>query len=74
MVALMKMLAHAHSGGELEVMGLLQGRVSEDTFIVADVFALPVEGTETRVCAGAEANEYINNYVECMESLRRKED
>ena len=53
---------------------MVQGRVDEDSFIVTDVFALPVEGTETRVCAGEEANEYINDYVECMESLRRKEE
>ena len=55
-------------------MGLLQGRVCDNTFIVSDVFGLPVEGTETRVCAGNDANVYINDYVENMESVRRKEN
>jgi hypothetical protein len=32
-------------------MGLMQGKVQGDTFIVIDSFALPVEGTETRVNA-----------------------
>jgi COP9 signalosome complex subunit 5 len=74
LIALMKMLSHSHSGDELEVMGLLQGRVCDNTFIVSDVFGLPVEGTETRVCAGNDANVYINDYVENMESVRRKEN
>ncbi len=34
-----------------QVMGILQGKMSGDTFIVIDSFALPVEGTETRVNA-----------------------
>lgn len=32
-------------------MGLMQGKVQGDTFVVIDSFALPVEGTETRVNA-----------------------
>lgn len=32
--------------------------------IVVDAFALPVEGTETRVNAGAEAFEYMVQYME----------
>jgi COP9 signalosome complex subunit 5 len=35
---------HARSGGNLEVMGLVQGRVDANTLIVLDSFALPVEG------------------------------
>ena len=38
------MVTHARSGGDLEVMGMLQGRVEAHTFYVVDVFALPVEG------------------------------
>ena len=38
-------------------MGMLQGKTIGDTFVVMDVFALPVEGTETRVNAQAEAYE-----------------
>ena len=55
---------HAKSGGNLEIMGMLQGKVHQDTFIVIDVFALPVEGTETRVNAQAEAYEYIVDFAE----------
>lgn len=43
-------------------MGLLQGKVQNDTFIVIDSFALPVEGTETRVNAQAEAYEYMVDF------------
>lgn len=34
-----------------------------DTMIVMDAFALPVEGTETRVNAAAEGYEYMVEYV-----------
>ncbi|KAH7118169.1 hypothetical protein B0J13DRAFT_458495, partial [Dactylonectria estremocensis] len=43
-VALIKMTMHARSGGNLEVMGLMQGYIDEDTFIVTDAFRLPVVG------------------------------
>ncbi|KAK7953567.1 Mov34-domain-containing protein [Apiospora saccharicola] len=62
-VALIKMVMHARSGGEIEVMGLMQGYVSGDTFIVTDAFGLPVEGTETRVNAQGDANEYMIEYL-----------
>ena len=42
---------HARSGGDIEVMGLMLGKFTEHTFHVMDVFALPVEGCETRVNA-----------------------
>ena len=44
---------HARSGGDIEVMGMLQGKVEANTFIVMDTFPLPVEASETRVNAGA---------------------
>ena len=44
---------HARSGGDIEVMGMLQGKIEANTFIVTDSFPLPVEATETRVNAGA---------------------
>lgn len=58
-------------------MGMLQGKADKgeffnlllflinelDSFIIFDCFALPVQGTETRVNAGAEANEYIGQYL-----------
>lgn len=55
---------HARSGGPLEVMGLMLGKVDGDTMIVMDSFALPVEGTETRVNAQAAAYEYMTQYIE----------
>ena len=63
-LALLKMAMHAKSGGNLEIMGLLQGKIQGDTFIVIDAFALPVEGTETRVNAQAEAYEYMIDFAE----------
>jgi len=70
-VALLKMVMHARSGGSLEVMGLMQGKISGDTFIVTDAFRLPVEGTETRVNASDEANEYVIQYLQsCRENGR----
>ncbi len=45
-------------------MGILQGKVQGDTFIVIDSFALPVEGTETRVNAQAEAYEYMVDFLD----------
>lgn len=46
------------------MMGLMQGKVAGDTFIVTDAFRLPVEGTETRVNAGEEALTYIVEYLQ----------
>ena len=63
-LALLKMAMHAKSGGNIEVMGVMQGKVLDDTFIVMDAFALPVEGTETRVNAQAEAYEYMVDFLE----------
>lgn len=45
-------------------MGLMQGKIAGDTFIVTDAFRLPVEGTETRVNAQDEANEYMVAYTQ----------
>jgi COP9 signalosome complex subunit 5 len=45
-------------------MGMLQGKAIDDTFIVVDSFALPVEGTETRVNAAEGAYEYLATYPE----------
>jgi len=50
--ALIKMVMHTKSGGDIEVMGMMQGKVLGDTFYIMDSFALPVEATETRVNAG----------------------
>ena len=61
-LALLKMVVHARSGGTIEVMGVMQGKTDGDCFIVMDAFALPVEGTETRVNAQADAYEYMVDY------------
>ncbi|KAK2599184.1 COP9 signalosome catalytic subunit rri1 [Conoideocrella luteorostrata] len=73
-MALMKMTMHARSGGDLEVMGLMQGYVDGDTFIVTDAFRLPVEGTETRVNVQDEANEYIIEYLDSCRRQGRQEN
>ena len=62
-VALIKMVMHARSGGDIEVMGLMLGYVEHETFVVTDALRLPVEGTETRVNAQSEADEYMVNYL-----------
>jgi COP9 signalosome complex subunit 5 len=57
------MVMHARSGGSLEVMGLMLGKIEAHTFVVTDAFRLPVEGTETRVNAQDEANEYMVEFL-----------
>lgn len=64
---------HAVSGGNIEVMGMLQGRVDGPTFYVMDAFALPVEGTEVRVNAAVEAYEYMVDYLELIKQVGRHE-
>lgn len=54
---------HAKSGGDIEIMGLMQGKVVGREMIITDAFALPVEGTETRVNAASEGYEYMVQYV-----------
>lgn len=73
-VALLKMVMHARSGGSIEVMGLMQGKISGDTFIVTDAFRLPVEGTETRVNAQDEANEYMVTYLQACRDQGKLEN
>lgn len=71
-LALLKMVMHSRSGGNLEVMGLLLGKVDGNTMIVMDSFALPVEGTETRVNAQAQAYEYMAAYTESAKQVCQK--
>ena len=73
-VALLKMVMHARSGGSIEVMGLMQGKIEGDTFVVTDAFRLPVEGTETRVNAADEANEYMAQYITSCRDNGRMEN
>uniref|UniRef100_A0A8C9S0T1 COP9 signalosome complex subunit 5 n=1 Tax=Scleropages formosus TaxID=113540 RepID=A0A8C9S0T1_SCLFO len=73
-LALLKMVMHARSGGNLEVMGLMLGKVDGATMIIMDSFALPVEGTETRVNAQAAAYEYMTVYIENAKLVGRLEN
>jgi COP9 signalosome complex subunit 5 len=68
------MVIHADSGGDIEVMGLMTGKVVGDSLIIMDAFALPVEGTETRVNAQAEAYEYMVNYMAKNQEMGRMEN
>ncbi|EPQ30993.1 uncharacterized protein PFL1_01182 [Pseudozyma flocculosa PF-1] len=75
-VALIKMVMHARSGGIYEIMGLMQGKidVATQTIYVMDAFALPVQGTETRVNAQNEANEFMVEYLESSKRVGRLEN
>ena len=78
-LALVKMVMHARGGGSLEVMGLMTGKIDPDdsrgpTMIVMDVFALPVEGTETRVNAQADAYEYMVEFLSTAKEAGRLEN
>jgi COP9 signalosome complex subunit 5 len=73
-LALLKMVMHSRSGGRLEVMGLMLGKIDGPTMVVMDVFALPVEGTETRVNAQAGAYEYMSLYIESAKKVGRHEN
>ncbi|CAH1443492.1 COP9 signalosome complex subunit 5a [Lactuca sativa] len=73
-LALLKMVVHARSGGTIEVMGLMQGKTDGDAIIVMDAFALPVEGTETRVNAQADAYEYMVDYSQTNKQAGRLEN
>ncbi|TLD31620.1 hypothetical protein PspLS_02041 [Pyricularia sp. CBS 133598] len=73
-IALIKMVMHARSGGSLEVMGMMQGYVDGTALVVTDAFRLPVEGTETRVNAHDEANEYLVEYLRLSREQGRLEN
>jgi COP9 signalosome complex subunit 5 len=73
-LSLLKMVMHARSGGRKEVMGLMQGRIEPNTMIIIDVFALPVEGTETQVSAQESAYNYMFSYLELIKKVGRVEN
>ncbi|KAI9217496.1 JAB1/Mov34/MPN/PAD-1 ubiquitin protease-domain-containing protein [Blastocladiella britannica] len=73
-IAVIKMVIHARRGGSLEVMGLMHGKVMGDALVVMDAFALPVEGTETRVNAQQEAYEYMVQFQDLSSRMGRKEN
>jgi COP9 signalosome complex subunit 5 len=73
-IALIKMVIHARSGVPHEIMGLMQGKVIDRSLVIMDSFALPVQGTETRVNAANEANEYMVEYIQGSEKAGRLEN
>lgn len=68
------MVMHARSGGSIEIMGLMQGYTDGDTIVVTDAFGLPVEGTETRVNAQDDANEYMIQYLQLSRDQGSREE
>merc|ERR1719197_308619 len=69
------MTMHAHQGGDLEIMGLLLGTITEDgTMIVSDSFELPGHGTHTRVNPEAEHYEFLVEYMETCKKVGRLEN
>jgi hypothetical protein len=48
----------------------MQGKVIGNSLVIIDSFALPVQGTETRVNAASEANEYMVEYKNKSERVR----
>ena len=73
-LALLKMVMHAQSGGNIEIMGLMVGKIDGHSVIVMDAFALPVEGTETRVNANLAACEYMVNFQDNAKLVGREEN
>jgi len=78
-LALVKMVMHTRGGGNIEVMGLMQGKIDPDDprgpcLVVLDSFALPVEGTETRVNAQADAYEYMVEFQSLARDAGRLEN
>ena len=67
------MVMHTKSGGNIEVMGLFQGKIIGDTFMVMDSFALPVEASETRVRSTQEGEQYQIDHTEFCEEVNRPE-
>lgn len=72
-LAFVKMSIHAKSGGSIEIMGMLTGKIVGNSIVVMDVYSLPVEGTETRVNAQNEAYEYMVQYLDMLKSVGREE-
>lgn len=55
-------------------MGLMLGYCEHETFIITDALRLPVEGTETRVNAQSEADEYMVKFLERSRQAGRAEN
>lgn len=73
-IALLRMAMHARSGGAIEVMGVMTGKIVGREFVIMDAYPLPVEGTETRVNAMGEGLEYMVQYLESLHAVDRPEN
>ncbi|ODV96715.1 hypothetical protein PACTADRAFT_20899, partial [Pachysolen tannophilus NRRL Y-2460] len=73
-LALLKMTMHARSGGSIEIMGMMTGKIFENSIVVMDCYPLPVEGTETRVNAQSEGYEFMVQYLDNLKKLNRFEN
>ena len=54
-------------------MGLMLGKIDKDCIIIQSSWALPVEGTETRVNAHSQAYEYMSKYMDDIKAVERLE-
>eukprot|EP01098_Paradermamoeba_levis_P013561 TRINITY_DN620_c0_g1_i1.p1 TRINITY_DN620_c0_g1~~TRINITY_DN620_c0_g1_i1.p1 ORF type:complete len:382 (-),score=108.38 TRINITY_DN620_c0_g1_i1:9-1097(-) len=76
-LAMVKMIMHAREGGNLEVLGLLQGKIDGDTMVVVDSFALPLPDgiqLETQVMAGEKSEAWMFDYVDTQRRVGREEN
>eukprot|EP01065_Artemidia_motanka_P035664 TRINITY_DN43566_c0_g1_i1.p1 TRINITY_DN43566_c0_g1~~TRINITY_DN43566_c0_g1_i1.p1 ORF type:complete len:366 (+),score=109.13 TRINITY_DN43566_c0_g1_i1:64-1161(+) len=84
-LSLVKIVMHAKTGkgrrgalagkdNWLEVMGCLQGYVMNNTFVILDSFALPVEGSEVEVVLSQASSEYMVNYFTHAERIGKVEN
>jgi len=70
--ALHKMMLSAFQS-EKEKMGILTGTVETNSFIIFDAYLLPVEGTETRVNAGEDADAYRIRIMDLLSHFKTDE-
>lgn len=73
-VALIKMAMHAKSGGEDEVMGMLQGYPRDNTMYIMDIYCLPVIATMTSVQMDDRSLQFMVAYNEMCKSVDRLEN
>lgn len=75
LLAMLKMSAHAVSGGSIEIMGMLVGYYKGNELIVLDCYPLPVQGTESRVNPQNDSYEFMLSFLtKLQESGIRKEN
>jgi COP9 signalosome complex subunit 5 len=85
-LALIKIVMHAKTGqgkagkisqdkgNWIEVMGLMQGYVDDNTFVVLDSFALPVDATEVEVSMTQATMEYMIKYLDNAKLVGHEEN